>query len=91
MREFWIAIGFMGQTAFALRFLVQWLASEKARKSVIPIHFWFLSMIGATILLIYAIHLRDPVFTIGQSSGMLIYARNVALVRKELRARRHGA
>ena len=79
---FWVAFGLVGQAAFFERFLVQWLASEKAGKSTIPISFWYFSIIGATILLAYAIHQKDPVFILGQSAGFLIYFRNLWLIRK---------
>jgi lipid-A-disaccharide synthase-like uncharacterized protein len=75
----WLGVGFLGQTFFFSRFLVQWLASEKARRSVIPMAFWYLSLGGGTALLIYAIHLGDPVFIVGQSTGAFIYLRNVWL------------
>jgi lipid-A-disaccharide synthase-like uncharacterized protein len=83
MNALWMTIGFVGQGAFASRFLAQWLASEKAGRSVVPIHFWIFSIIGAALLLVYAIRLRDPVFIVGQSAGMFIYLRNLALIRKE--------
>lgn len=79
----WLGVGFLGQTLFFSRFLVQWLASEKAKRSVIPMAFWYLSLGGGTVLLIYAIHLGDPVFIIGQSTGAFIYLRNVWLRKRE--------
>jgi lipid-A-disaccharide synthase-like uncharacterized protein len=72
-------VGFLGQAFFFSRFLVQWLASEKAKRSVIPMAFWYLSLAGGSILLIYAIHVGDPVFILGQSTGAFIYLRNVYL------------
>lgn len=81
----WIGIGLIGQLLFTARFLVQWLASERARKSVMPIAFWYFSIGGGLILLAYAIQRRDPVFTIGQSLGVFIYARNLWLIRAERR------
>ena len=78
----WLAFGFAGQILFAARFFVQWLASEKAKRSVVPFSFWWFSIGGALILLIYAIHLRDPIFIVGQSSGFLIYSRNIYFIRK---------
>ena len=78
----WVIIGFIGQAAFFMRFLVQWLASEKKGESFIPIYFWYLSLIGGVILLIYAIHIGDPVFTAGQSCGLLVYIRNLMLISK---------
>ena len=79
----WLAIGFVGQIFFFSRFLVQWLASEKARKSVIPMSFWYLSLGGGVVLLLYAVHLRDPVFILGQSCGAFIYLRNLYLRTQE--------
>jgi lipid-A-disaccharide synthase-like uncharacterized protein len=79
----WMMIGFVGQGAFASRFLAQWLASERAGRSVVPIQFWFFSIIGSMFLLAYAIRLRDPVFIVGQCAGMLIYLRNLMLLRGE--------
>ncbi len=73
----WIWIGFGGQALFFSRFLVQWLASERAKKSVIPTAFWFFSIGGGLTLLLYAIHRRDPVFIAGQATGVLIYGRNL--------------
>jgi lipid-A-disaccharide synthase-like uncharacterized protein len=82
----WLALGFAGQVAFSGRFLVQWIASERAGRSVVPALFWTLSIVGSLLLLAYAIHRRDPVFVLGQASGLLIYLRNVHLVRREARA-----
>jgi len=65
-----------------MRFLVQWLVSEKRGKSVIPIYFWYLSLLGGLTLLTYAIHIRDPVFIVGQSMGSFIYIRNLMLIHK---------
>ncbi|VAV83255.1 Lipid-A-disaccharide synthase [hydrothermal vent metagenome] len=85
MNKMWLAIGFAGQLLFASRFIVQWLASEKAKKSVIPLAFWFLSIGGGLTLLAYAIWRRDPVFIMGQSLGVFIYTRNLMLIRKDKR------
>lgn len=76
----WLIIGFTGQGLFSARFLVQWLKSEKQRKSVIPIEFWYFSIFGGITLLAYAIHKRDPVFIMGQLFGVVIYARNLYFV-----------
>ena len=73
----WIWIGFAGQALFFSRFLVQWLASERRKASVIPRAFWFFSIGGGLILLAYAIHRRDPVFIAGQATGIFIYSRNL--------------
>lgn len=82
MTKLWLAIGLLGQLAFSGRFLVQWLASERAGRSVVPFAFWLLSIVGSTLLLAYAIERRDPVFILGQSLGLGIYFRNVALIRR---------
>lgn len=91
MNVAWLALGLVGQAAFASRFLAQWIASERAGRSVVPSYFWVLSIVGAALLLVYALHLRDPVFVLGQSAGMIIYARNITLLRREARARREHA
>ena len=78
----WKIFGFSFQACFMARFLVQWIASEKAKKSVVPHAFWYLSLIGASGLLTYAVvHLKDPVFAFGQSTGFLIYIRNLWLIK----------
>ena len=74
---YWLAIGFAGQAFFFGRFFVQWLASERRKESVIPRAFWFLSLGGGLVLLAYAIHRRDPVFIVGQATGLFIYLRNL--------------
>lgn len=84
----WLVIGFGGQAMFSMRFILQWLHSEKHKKSVIPITFWYFSIAGSLVLLVYAIHKRDPVFTLGQSFGVLIYARNLYFIFKEKQAER---
>lgn len=73
----WLWIGFGGQAVFFTRFFIQWLASERRKQSVIPPAFWFLSVAGGLILLIYAIHRKDPVFIAGQATGLFIYGRNL--------------
>src|SRR3954447_10630679 len=78
----WLVIGFAGQAAFTARFLVQWIASEKKRDSVVPVAFWWLSLLGGSILLAYAIHRRDPVIILGQGMGLVVYTRNLLLVGK---------
>ena len=83
---FWLVVGFAGQVLFSSRFLLQWLVSEKQKKSVMPIGFWFFSLGGSLLLLVYAIHRRDPVFILGQSTGFLIYFRNLQLIYREKRA-----
>ena len=81
--SFWLVVGFVGQALFAGRFVVQWIASEKEKKSVIPIYFWFFSIGGGMILLTYAISIKDPVFILGQSTGLFIYVRNLMLLSRE--------
>lgn len=78
----WLVIGFLGQAVFTARFLVQWLASERKRDSIVPVAFWWLSLAGGITLLSYAIHRRDPVIIVGQSMGLFIYARNLMLIAK---------
>lgn len=81
----WLAVGLLGQALFSSRFLVQWLASERARTSVVPMLFWYLSIAGGVTLLAYAIARRDPVFVLGQATGLAIYARNISLVLSQRR------
>ncbi len=82
MSAFWLGVGFSAQAIFSARFVVQWIASEKAGKSVVPVLFWHLSILGSGMLLLYAIHRQDPVFILGQSAGLFIYCRNLYLVRR---------
>lgn len=83
----WLAVGFAGQVAFSSRFLVQWVASERRKRSVVPVSFWWLSLVGGALLLVYALVRRDPVFVLGQAAGVVVYARNLMLVRRERRGR----
>ncbi len=85
---FWLAVGFAGQLIFTARFLVQWVASERKRDSVVPVAFWWLSLLGGLTLLSYASYRRDPVIIVGQAMGLVVYARNLMLVGK---ARRRAA
>ena len=78
--DLWVFFGILGQLMFGGRMLVQWIASEKKKESHIPIAYWYLSIGGAAILLIYAIHLKDPVFILGQSFGFIVYLRNLMLI-----------
>ncbi|MFD0673253.1 lipid-A-disaccharide synthase N-terminal domain-containing protein [Cohnella sp. GCM10027633] len=75
----WVSIGMLGQVLFSLRFIVQWLASEKAHQTVIPYSFWLLSIAGSVILSAYAIYRKDPVFILGQTPSVFIYVRNIML------------
>ncbi|WP_341963745.1 lipid-A-disaccharide synthase N-terminal domain-containing protein [Pseudomonas sp. RC10] len=78
----WLAVGFIGQLAFTGRFVLQWLYSEYKKRSVIPVGFWYLSIIGSALLLAYAIYRQDPVFIVGQSFGFIVYLRNLQLIAK---------
>jgi lipid-A-disaccharide synthase-like uncharacterized protein len=78
----WLVIGFGGQLLFTLRFLVQWWSSERQRRSVVPVAFWYFSIAGGLTLLAYAIHKRDPVFIVGQITGVFIYARNLYFIHR---------
>ena len=81
----WVVVGLGGQAMFSMRFIVQWIASERARRSIVPEMFWYFSMAGGVILLSYAVWRRDPVFILGQSMGLFIYARNIWLIHAEKR------
>jgi lipid-A-disaccharide synthase-like uncharacterized protein len=81
--DWWLLVGLGGQALFMGRFVLQWLSSERQRRSVIPVSFWYLSILGALVLLAYAVHRRDPVFVAGQGLGVAIYLRNLFLVRAE--------
>ena len=78
----WLAIGFIGQALFSARFIIQWLHSERVKKSVIPAAFWYFSVAGGVTLLAYAIHRRDPVFILGQGAGLFVYFRNLQFLRR---------
>ena len=82
----WLVIGFAGQALFSARFLVQWVMSEREGRSVIPLAFWIFSVLGVVTLLAYAIHRQDPVIIAGQAGGLVVYARNLWLIRRERRA-----
>jgi lipid-A-disaccharide synthase-like uncharacterized protein len=83
--DWWVLLGFIAQGLFTARSLVQWIASERAGKMVMPIAFWFFSIGGGLLLLVYALYRRDPVFIAGQAFGVFVYARNLHF---ELRDRR---
>jgi lipid-A-disaccharide synthase-like uncharacterized protein len=86
--DFWIVLGLVGQITFMGRFFIQWIASEKAGKSIIPIYFWYMSIVGSLLLLLYALHRRDPIFILGYSGGSIIYIRNLILIHKETRSQK---
>jgi lipid-A-disaccharide synthase-like uncharacterized protein len=76
----WVVLGFVAQGFFTMRFVVQWIASERARRSVIPVAFWFFSVGGGLLLLVYALYRRDPVFIAGQALGLVVYLRNLYFI-----------
>jgi lipid-A-disaccharide synthase-like uncharacterized protein len=79
----WLLVGFIGQGLFMMRFVIQWLHSERARKSVVPLAFWYFSVLGGVTLLVYSVYRKDPVFISGQVLGIAIYLRNLYLIRSE--------
>ena len=83
--DFWIILGFFAQGMFMMRFVIQWIASERVGRSIVPVAFWFFSIAGGVLLLIYAIQRKDPVFIAGQALGLIIYFRNLWLIFKEKR------
>jgi len=88
VETFWLIIGFTGQGIFASRFIIQWIVSEREKMSVIPMVFWYISLAGSLTLLSYAIYKQDPVFILGQSTGFIIYLRNIILIKKNLSAQK---
>ena len=76
----WLGIGLFAQLMFSMRFLIQWIATERARASIVPETFWYFSFVGGLMLLSYAIHRMDPVFIIGQATGLIIYSRNIYFI-----------
>jgi lipid-A-disaccharide synthase-like uncharacterized protein len=83
--DWWVILGFVAQAFFTMRFVVQWIASERLGKSVIPIAFWWCSIGGGLLLLVYALYRRDPVFIAGQAFGVFVYLRNLYFVLRERR------
>lgn len=81
--NWWVLLGYAGQSLFAMRFIVQWVASERVGRSVIPIAFWFFSIGGGVLLFVYSLYIRDPVFIIGQGLGLFVYLRNLHFVFRE--------
>lgn len=86
--KIWLGIGFFAQALFASRFIVQWIASEKAKESVVPVAFWYISLLGGILLFLYATWRQDPVFMLGQGSGIFIYSRNLYLIHKKKKRER---
>src|SRR4051812_10169523 len=80
LSDWWVVFGFAAQGVFASRFVVQWIASERAGRSIVPTIFWYLSLVGTGMLAVYAVHRRDPVFVLGQTLNTAIYIRNLALI-----------
>lgn len=76
----WLVVGFLAQIMFMMRFVVQWIASERVRRSIVPVAFWYFSIAGGMMLLTYAIYRRDPVFIFGQAGGLVIYLRNLYFI-----------
>ncbi|EWY40621.1 Lipid A biosynthesis protein [Skermanella stibiiresistens SB22] len=85
MLSVWTVIGFLGQALFSMRFLIQWIHSERIKRSIVPEAFWYFSVAGGVTLLSYAIYREDPVFILGQGLGLVIYARNIWMIRGEKR------
>src|SRR3954470_5066078 len=81
--QWWVLLGYVAQLMFTMRFVVQWIASERARKSVVPIAFWYFSIAGGLLLFAYSLYIRDPVFILGQGFGVFVYARNLFFVLRE--------
>jgi len=84
--DFWLIFGFIGQAMFTMRFIVQWIASERKKESVIPISFWYFSLAGGLIVLFYAIHRMDPVFILAYLPGNFIYFRNLYFIYRKKKA-----
>ena len=83
--DMWLILGFVAQAMFMARFVIQWIASERAGRSIVPVAFWYFSLLGGSLLFIYALYRRDPVFILGQGLGVFIYLRNLRLIMKERR------
>ncbi len=88
--KIWLTIGFAGQFLFASRFVVQWIVSEREKRSIIPTAFWYFSLSGGVTLLSYAIYIGDPVFIVGQSFGLMVYLRNLYFLSRERRSQAAG-
>src|SRR5215813_3664289 len=89
--QWWVLLGYVAQIMFTMRFLVQWIASERAGKMVMPIAFWFFSIGGGLLLFGYALCIRDPVFILGQGFGVFVYARNLYFELRDLKKARSAA
>jgi lipid-A-disaccharide synthase-like uncharacterized protein len=84
----WLTVGFLAQALFSMRFIIQWIASERVKRSIVPEAFWYFSLGGGALLFAYAIYRLDPVFMLGQGMGLIIYIRNIQLIRNGKRADR---
>lgn len=84
-QQIWIAIGLLGEALFGMRILVQWIATERRKRSVVPVSFWLFSVAGGVTLLSYAIYRLDPVFIAGEVIGLLIYMRNLYFIYRRSR------
>jgi lipid-A-disaccharide synthase-like uncharacterized protein len=84
----WLVVGFAGQALFSMRFIIQWWCSERQKRSVVPVAFWYLSLAGGMTLLGYAVYRQDPVFIAGQAGGLLVYSRNLYFIYRERRQAR---
>lgn len=87
----WLAVGFLGQFLFTMRFLAQWVHSERKRESVIPVSFWYFSVAGGVTLLTYAIYRQDPVFILGQGAGPFVYWRNLHFIARQRKPQEEDA
>ncbi len=85
--SWWVMVGLVGQLFFGARYVVQWIASEREKRSVIPVSFWILSLIGSLVLIVYAVHIADPVFFLANLFTALVFSRNLMLIGKERRAK----
>lgn len=86
----WVGLGLFAQVMFGMRFIIQWLHSEREKRSVVPLSFWYFSLAGGTLMLAYALYRWDPVFILGQAMGLAVYVRNLVLIHRE-RARQSGS
>lgn len=88
--NFWVVVGLLGQLCFTSRFLIQWIASEKAKRSIVPEAFWYFSILGGATLLTYAIYRKDPVFVLGQAVGLFIYLRNLHFLKRKVSSEKYA-
>lgn len=82
LENLWLCVGLLGQFLFSMRFIIQWLASEKIKRSIVPNVFWYFSLSGGIVLFAYACYRRDPVFILGQGAGIFIYLRNIYFIKQ---------